>query len=62
MGKIAEYIVNGQMCECCGGCIGDSESPGFPRCCDLDCAKDMGYKHPVRLGGGIIGGRIMGTK
>lgn len=56
MGEIAEAIINGEFCECCGGCIGDDESPGFPRCCDKDCAKEMGYKKLIKVGKGYARG------
>lgn len=56
MGEIAEAIVNGEMCEYCGACIPDDEAPGFPRCCDKDCARDMGYKRVIKIGEGYARG------
>lgn len=40
MGDIAEMMLDGTLCECCGTCIGDDE--GFPGYCSAQCAKDRG--------------------
>lgn len=52
MGEIAEAIVNGELCEACGACIGDNESPGILRCCDRECAREMGYGKVIKIGNG----------
>lgn len=38
MGDIAEMILEGLLCDCCGSFI-DGEEPGFPRSCE-DCAAE----------------------
>ncbi len=38
MGEVAEMMLDGTLCERCGGII-DGDTPGFPRLCE-DCAKD----------------------
>lgn len=35
MGDIAEMMIDGFLCECCGTFI-DCDGPGYPRLCD-DC-------------------------
>jgi hypothetical protein len=41
MGEIAEMMLDGTLCECCGEFIeGDGE--GFPRYCSAKCAGDRG--------------------
>ncbi|SNZ14517.1 hypothetical protein SAMN05421503_2439 [Terribacillus aidingensis] len=35
MGEAAELIIEGVLCEACGGVI-DGEESGYPRCCE-DC-------------------------
>lgn len=42
MGEIAEMMLDGTLCECCGGYIDDGEPGGFPRYCSPQCAKDRG--------------------
>ena len=37
MGEIAEMMLDGTLCERCGGII-DGTTPGFPRLCE-DCNK-----------------------
>lgn len=57
MGEIAEMMLDGTMCECCGEFIGDGD--GFPRYCSPQCAGDRGQtvekkgsKRPRRKGKG----------
>jgi hypothetical protein len=38
MGEIAEMILEGDMCDCCGA-VFDDDGPGYPRTCDL-CQDD----------------------
>lgn len=38
MGEIAEMMLDGTLCERCGGII-DGTTPGFPRLCE-DCEED----------------------
>ena len=38
MGEIAEMMLDGTLCQVCGGVI-DGDTPGYPRYCK-DCAKD----------------------
>lgn len=38
MGEVAEMMLDGTLCQICGGVI-DGDAPGFPRYCE-DCAKD----------------------
>lgn len=40
MGEIAEMMLDGTLCECCGCYIGDGE--GYPRYCSPQCARDRG--------------------
>lgn len=40
MGEIAEMMLDGTLCECCGAYIGPGE--GFPRYCSKQCALDRG--------------------
>ncbi len=37
MGEIAEMMLDGTLCQVCGGII-DGDTPGYPRYCE-DCAK-----------------------
>lgn len=41
MGEIAEMMINGEMCECCGVFL-DGEASGYPRYCSKECASDRG--------------------
>jgi hypothetical protein len=41
MGEIADMMLDGTMCECCGEFMG-SEGEGFPRYCSEECAKNRG--------------------
>lgn len=41
MGEIAEAMLLGLLCECCGMLI-DGEEPGYPRYCSEECAHDRG--------------------
>lgn len=41
MGEIADSMINGEVCEMCGVPL-DGDSPGFPRYCSLECARDRG--------------------
>lgn len=38
MGEIVEMMINGLLCEQCGGFI-DGEEPGYPRVCE-DCEEE----------------------
>lgn len=38
MGEAAEDIMEGIMCQCCGGFI-DGDAPGYPRSCE-DCENE----------------------
>jgi hypothetical protein len=42
MGEIAEMMLDGTLCECCGEFIHDGEAEGFPRYCSPQCAADRG--------------------
>lgn len=35
MGEVAEMILEGLLCQECGGVMDDLESPGYPRTCDF---------------------------
>lgn len=41
MGDIADMMLDGTMCECCGEFI-DEDPPGYPQYCSLSCAKSRG--------------------
>lgn len=41
MGEIADDIIEGRSCGC-GEYFDDGESPGYPRACSKQCAKDYG--------------------
>lgn len=41
MGDIADMMIDGTCCECCGEFMG-SEGEGFPRYCSEQCANDRG--------------------
>ena len=36
MGEVADMMLDGTLCECCGVWMGDGEAPGYPRRC-RDC-------------------------
>lgn len=46
MGEIADMMLDGTMCECCGEFMEDiiagGDAPGFPRYCSAQCAKGRG--------------------
>lgn len=42
MGEVAEMMLDGTLCECCGVYIHDGEAEGFPRYCSPQCAEDRG--------------------
>ena len=44
MGEIAEMMLDGTLCECCGAYIDDGEESGFPRYCSEECARDRGVE------------------
>lgn len=44
MGEIAEMMLDGTLCECCGEYIHDDEASGFPRYCSQSCAADRGME------------------
>lgn len=39
MGDVVEMILDGILCEVCGGYIEDDETPGHPRKCE-DCGDE----------------------
>jgi len=39
MGEIAEMMLDGTLCQCCGEYLGDSSVGGIPEYC-ASCAKD----------------------
>jgi len=41
MGDIADMMINGEMCECCGEYLGGN-GEGFARYCSKECAKNRG--------------------
>jgi hypothetical protein len=45
MGEIAEMMLDGTLCQTCGGVI-DGTTPGYPRYCE-DCAKDQ-VEHDIK--------------
>jgi hypothetical protein len=50
MGEIAEMMLDGTLCECCGEYIDDDGGEGFPRYCSADCAAGHGmtYTPPAK--------------
>ncbi len=48
MGEIAEMMLDGTLCECCGEYMGDGD--GYPGYCSAECAGDRGleYGAPVQ--------------
>ncbi len=40
MGEIADDMISGNMCECCGEWLG--EDSGYPMYCSNECAKNRG--------------------
>lgn len=46
-GEIADMMLEGTLCECCGAYIG-GEGEGFPRYCSPACAGDSGVGSPDR--------------
>ena len=40
MGEIADMMLDGTLCECCGVYIETGEPPGFPRYCSQQCLID----------------------
>ena len=40
MGEIAEMMLDGTLCECCGEYIRKGKPEGFPRYCSKKCASD----------------------
>jgi hypothetical protein len=51
MGEIADMMLDGTLCECCGEYIEDGESEGFPRYCSTECAKDRGVDFDASIFG-----------
>lgn len=41
MGEIADMMLDGTLCECCGVLL-DGKSAGYPRYCGPLCAQDRG--------------------
>jgi len=44
MGEIADMMLEGDLCECCGVALDTDETPGYPMYCSVQCAKDRGQK------------------
>ncbi|MFW5945044.1 MAG: hypothetical protein ACOCTU_07265 [Bacteroidota bacterium] len=43
MGEIADMMLDGTLCECCGVYLDPDETPpGFPQYCSIECAKARG--------------------
>lgn len=42
MGEIADMMLEGDLCEACGGALHSDETPGYPMYCSVECAKDRG--------------------
>lgn len=42
MGEIADMMLDGTLCEACGGFIDFEDGHGFPRYCSKQCARDRG--------------------
>jgi len=42
MGDIADMMLEGDLCECCGVALTNDETPGYPMYCSVQCAKDRG--------------------
>lgn len=42
MGDIADMMLDGTLCECCGEYIDDEEASGFARYCSKSCSLDRG--------------------
>ncbi len=42
MGEIAEMMLDGTMCECCGEFLMSDDTPRHPMYCSVQCAKDRG--------------------
>src|SRR5688500_10789686 len=42
MGEIAEMMLDGTLCECCGSYIDEEGGDGFPRYCSPQCDRDRG--------------------
>ena len=41
MAEIADMMIEGDLCECCGSAL-DDPGEGFPKYCSVECAKDRG--------------------
>ena len=52
MGEIAEMMLEGTLCECCGVVIIEpgEEAPGYPMYCSYRCAKDRGADRSQVIG------------
>lgn len=46
MGEIADMMLDGTLCECCGVYIDDDGGFGIPRYCSNECARDRGADLP----------------
>lgn len=42
MGEMAEMMLDGTLCECCGTFIDFDGGDGLPRYCSMQCARDRG--------------------
>lgn len=49
MGEIAEMMLDGTLCECCG-CFIDADGDGIPRYCSTQCAQDRGAGSATKPG------------
>lgn len=53
MGEVAEMLLNGAMCQCCGEWMDDGREPGYPRYCagcksrSTDRRKAKGHSRPA---------------
>lgn len=41
MGEIADMMLEGDLCECCGVALHSDKTPGHPMYCSTECAKDL---------------------
>lgn len=44
MGEIAEMMLEGDLCGCCGAWL-EGSGDGFPRYCSKQCAQGRGVEH-----------------
>lgn len=48
MGEMAEMMLEGVLCACCGGYIDDGGGDGIPRYCSAQCERDCGAAPKTR--------------